>query len=94
MTEAVSSAAACKQLVRRSLQRFRLPYITVTPTFSVCPQHGYLSGHHEFCPKNCWCTTAANAPCCWPAQQPLRLAVAERQRKHINRRTICHPKPS
>ncbi len=51
MTEAVSSAAACKQLVRRSLQRFRLPYITVTPTFSVCPQHGYLSGHHEFCPK-------------------------------------------
>jgi ribonucleoside-triphosphate reductase len=68
MTEAVSSAAACKQLVRRSLQRFRLPYITVTPTFSVCPQHGYLSGHHEFCPK---CdaellarTTAATAPCC------------------------------
>ena len=51
MTEAVSSATACKQLVRRALQRFRLPYITVTPTFSVCPQHGYLSGHHEFCPK-------------------------------------------
>ncbi|WP_374556275.1 ribonucleoside triphosphate reductase [Aquitalea pelogenes] len=68
MTEAVSSATACKQLVHRSLQRFRLPYITVTPTFSVCPQHGYLSGHHEFCPK---CdaellarTTAATAPCC------------------------------
>ena len=68
MTEAVSSATACKQLVHRSLQRFRLPYITVTPTFSVCPQHGYLSGHHEYCPK---CdaellarTTAATAPCC------------------------------
>ncbi len=51
MTEAVSSAAACKQLVKRSLEKFRLPYITVSPTFSICPKHGYISGHHEFCPK-------------------------------------------
>lgn len=51
MNEAVSSAGACKQLVRRGLQHFRLPYITITPTFSICPKHGYLSGRHEFCPK-------------------------------------------
>jgi len=51
MNEAVSSAQACKQLVRRALSNFRLPYITVTPTFSICPNHGYLAGHHEFCPK-------------------------------------------
>jgi ribonucleoside-triphosphate reductase len=51
MTEAVSSADACRQLVRRALSNFRLPYITVTPTFSICPHHGYLSGHHEFCPQ-------------------------------------------
>lgn len=51
MTEAVSCADACRELVRRSLSRFRLPYITVTPTFSICPKHGYLSGHHEFCPR-------------------------------------------
>lgn len=51
MTEAVSSAQACRQLVERALRNFRLPYITVTPTFSICPKHGYLSGHHEFCPK-------------------------------------------
>jgi ribonucleoside-triphosphate reductase len=51
MNEAISSANACKQLVRRALSNFRLPYITVTPTFSICPSHGYLSGHHEFCPK-------------------------------------------
>lgn len=51
MNEAVSSAVACKQLVRRALSSFRLPYLTVTPTFSICPRHGYLSGHHEFCPK-------------------------------------------
>lgn len=51
MTEAVSSAAACRTLVRRALERFSLPYITVTPTFSICPTHGYLSGSHPFCPK-------------------------------------------
>lgn len=51
MNEAVSSAAACRDLVRRTLTNFRLPYITVTPTFSICPKHGYLSGRHDFCPK-------------------------------------------
>ena len=49
MNEAVSSA--CRDLVRRTLTNFRLPYITVTPTFSICPKHGYLSGRHDFCPK-------------------------------------------
>jgi ribonucleoside-triphosphate reductase len=51
MSERISSPAACKALVRRSLERFRLPYITITPTFSICPRHGYLDGEHEFCPK-------------------------------------------
>ncbi len=51
MNERVSSVEACKQLVKRSLSRFHLPYITVTPTFSICPHHGYLSGEHEFCPR-------------------------------------------
>ncbi len=51
MNEALSSSAACRELVRRSLSRFKLPYITVTPTFSICPSHGYLSGRHEFCPR-------------------------------------------
>jgi ribonucleoside-triphosphate reductase len=51
MSERISSPEACKALVRRSLERFRLPYITVTPTFSICPRHGYLAGEHEFCPR-------------------------------------------
>ena len=51
MTEPLSNAAACRQLVKRSLERFRLPYITVTPTFSICPSHGYLGGRHDFCPR-------------------------------------------
>jgi anaerobic ribonucleoside-triphosphate reductase len=49
--ERISSAEACKRLVRRSLEGFRLPYITITPTFSVCPTHGYLNGEHPFCPR-------------------------------------------
>ncbi|MET1077617.1 MAG: ribonucleoside triphosphate reductase [Pseudomonas sp.] len=51
MAERISSAEACKKLLRTALGRFRLPYLTITPTFSICPKHGYLAGEHEFCPK-------------------------------------------
>ncbi len=51
MAEQISSVEACKKLVKRTLSNFRLPYITVTPTFSICPKHGYLAGEHPFCPK-------------------------------------------
>ncbi|MGK5021505.1 ribonucleoside triphosphate reductase [Janthinobacterium sp. LB2P10] len=50
MTEALSDANACRELVKRALSRFSLPYITLTPTFSICPRHGYLAGKHTFCP--------------------------------------------
>lgn len=51
MNEHISSVQACKNLVKTSLSRFRLPYLTITPTFSICPVHGYLAGEHEFCPQ-------------------------------------------
>lgn len=51
MGERISSSEACKKLVRRSLSGFRVPYITVTPTFSICARHGYLDGEHQECPK-------------------------------------------
>ncbi len=51
MKERLSSAQACKELVKKAVTNFRLPYITVTPLFSVCPKHGYLNGEHEYCPK-------------------------------------------
>jgi len=51
MAERISSTEACKNLVRNALSRFRLPYLTITPTFSICPVHGYLAGEHEFCPQ-------------------------------------------
>ena len=51
MNERMSSGEACKQLVKRSLTRFRLPYLTITPTFSICPTHGYLAGEHFTCDR-------------------------------------------
>lgn len=51
MGEAMNSAESCKTLVHRALLNFKLPYITITPTFSICPVHGYLSGEHFDCPK-------------------------------------------
>ncbi|TLN03102.1 ribonucleoside triphosphate reductase [bacterium] len=50
MGEPVSSTAACRMLVRRVLENYRIPYLTITPTFSICPKHGYLSGEQQFCP--------------------------------------------
>lgn len=51
MNEAISSSDACKKIVKRALTNFKLPYITITPTFSICPIHGYIKGQHEYCPK-------------------------------------------
>ena len=51
MNEKLSSIEACRNFVKKVITNFKLPYITVTPVFSVCPKHGYLNGEHEFCPK-------------------------------------------
>lgn len=48
--ERIPTAEACRKLVRRSLETFRLPYLTVTPTFSICADHGYLAGEQPECP--------------------------------------------
>ncbi len=47
--EQVSDVEAVKHLVKKVSNGFRLPYFTLTPTFSVCPSHGYLVGEHESC---------------------------------------------
>lgn len=51
MREKISSPEACKSFVKTVLSNFKLPYITVTPVFSICPKHGYLNGEHDYCPK-------------------------------------------
>jgi len=48
--ERLDSAESCKQLVKKIAYNFRLPYFTITPTFSVCPVHGYIKGEHFQCP--------------------------------------------
>ncbi|MEA1962566.1 MAG: ribonucleoside triphosphate reductase [Bacillota bacterium] len=48
--EAVPSIEAVKKLTRRVCEKFSLPYFTVTPTFSICPQHGYIKGENFTCP--------------------------------------------
>ena len=45
------SHVSTKKLVRKVAENFSLPYYTITPTFSVCPIHGYLPGEHRYCPK-------------------------------------------
>ena len=49
--ERVSNIQTVKSLIKKIFENFRLPYITLTPTFSICPSHGYLEGEHFECPK-------------------------------------------
>ncbi len=42
---------SAKELVKKIANNYRLPYFTISPTFSICPIHGYLPGEHEYCPK-------------------------------------------
>ena len=49
--EAIEDTEACRNLVKSIASNYHLPYFTVTPTFSVCPVHGYISGEHFECPR-------------------------------------------
>ncbi|MDD2205954.1 MAG: ribonucleoside triphosphate reductase [Aminobacterium sp.] len=48
--ESMPSGESTKRLVRKIAENFHLPYFTITPTFSICPIHGYIPGAHEYCP--------------------------------------------
>ncbi|MFA4960635.1 MAG: ribonucleoside triphosphate reductase [Candidatus Pacearchaeota archaeon] len=45
------SKDSIKAIVKKISSKYHLPYFTITPTFSICPIHGYLPGEHEYCPK-------------------------------------------
>lgn len=49
--ESLPSATAVRTLVRKIAENYHLPYFTITPTFSICPKHGYIAGEHYYCPK-------------------------------------------
>lgn len=48
--ERVPTGDMAKNIIRKVFENYTLPYITLTPTFSVCPKHGYLAGEHKYCP--------------------------------------------
>ncbi|HEY1406402.1 MAG TPA: anaerobic ribonucleoside-triphosphate reductase, partial [Spirochaetota bacterium] len=48
--EQIDDPSMAKMLVRRIAENYRLPYFTLTPTFSICPVHGYVPGSYKFCP--------------------------------------------
>jgi ribonucleoside-triphosphate reductase len=48
--ELVSDTMAIKGMIKKVSNNFKLPYFTLTPTFSVCPSHGYLNGEQAICP--------------------------------------------
>ena len=49
LNEQISSYKICGKLIKKIFENFKLPSITITPTFSICPKHGYLNGQHEYC---------------------------------------------
>lgn len=50
MNQKMASGEICKQFVKKILTNYNLPYISITPVFSICPKHGYIAGEHKFCP--------------------------------------------
>ena len=49
--EAIENWQTCRDLVKTIANNYRIPYYTISPTFSVCPIHGYLKGEHFICPR-------------------------------------------
>ncbi len=54
--EQIKDTSAVKNIVHKICEKYRLPYFTITPTFSICPEHGYIAGEVDRCPK-------CSAPC-------------------------------
>lgn len=56
--EKIEDIEVCKQLIRSVFAKYKMPYISITPTFTVCPEHGYISGEHFECThEGCECET-------------------------------------
>jgi anaerobic ribonucleoside-triphosphate reductase len=48
--ESIQDTRVCRNLIRKCFENYKMPYISITPTFSVCSNHGYISGEHFTCP--------------------------------------------
>ena len=52
LTERITDPQVVASLVKRLAYNYQLPYFTITPTFSICPEHGYIAGEHHKCPHD------------------------------------------
>ena len=59
--EALPDNQSVKNLIRKACEQFHMPYYYISPTFSICPQHGYLTGEHPSCPV---CAGEGQETCC------------------------------
>ncbi len=48
--ESIQDPQMAKAIVRKISDNYHLPYFSLTPTFSICPIHGYIPGSHKYCP--------------------------------------------
>ena len=71
--EAISDWESCKKMVKAIAYNYRLPYFTISPTFSICPKHGYLKGEHFNCYK-----------CELEKKEELKLKIKELKAKKDN----------
>lgn len=89
MGERISSAEACRKLVRRVLENYRIPYLTITPTFSICARHGYLDGEQAECPH---CGQATEV---WTRVMGYHRPVSQfnkgKQAEHAERKFFVEP---
>jgi ribonucleoside-triphosphate reductase len=49
--ERITEHNALKKLIKTITSNYNIPYFTLSPSFSICPKHGYLFGEHKYCPK-------------------------------------------
>ncbi len=49
--EKIYDIEVCKNLIKKIFTRYKMPYISITPTFSICNEHGYIAGEHFTCPE-------------------------------------------
>lgn len=59
--EALPDVESVKMLIKKACEQFKMPYFYISPTFSICPQHGYVSGEHHTCPS---CETEGKETVC------------------------------
>jgi ribonucleoside-triphosphate reductase len=72
--EAIEDWRTCRDLVKAMTYNYRIPYYTISPTFSVCPVHGYLKGEHFHCPK---CKEKEES------EIKARIAALEKEREEV-----------